>query len=128
MAIVIDTSIAAAWCFRERAGATKADAVMSRIHSETAIVPNLFWHEIRNVLVKAERKGRIDAESAEIYLNRLRSLPLITDSDQDDANTVALARQHNLSSYDAAYLETAHRRQAQLATLDKKLFRATLPN
>lgn len=77
------------------------------------------------MLVVAERKGRTEAESAETRLNRLRSLPLITDHDQDDANTVALARQHNLSGYDAAYLETAHRRQAQLATLDKKLSKAT---
>lgn len=121
MAIVIDASIAATWCFRDRLSTAEADAVMARIHNETAIVPDLFWHEIRNVLVGAERKGRIEAESAENYLNRLRSLPLVTDHDQNDANTVSLARQHNLSGYDAAYLETAHRRQAQLATLDKKL-------
>ena len=120
MTIVIDASIAATWYFRDRPGTAEADAVMARIHSETAIVPDLFWHEIRNVLVGAERKGRIEAESAETYLNRLRSLPLVTDHDQKDVNTVSLARQHNLSGYDTAYLETAHRHQAQLATLDQK--------
>lgn len=121
MAIVVDASIAATWCFRDRPGTAEADEVIARIYSETAIVPDLFWHEIRNVLVGAERKGHIETDSAETYLNRLRSLPLITDHDQDDANTVALARQHNLSGYDAAYLETAHRRQAQLTTLEKTI-------
>lgn len=125
MAIVVGASIAATWCFRDRPGTAEADEVIARIYSETAIVPDLFWHEMRNVLVGAERKGRIETDSAETYLSRLRSLPLITDHDQDDANTVALARQHNLSGYDAAYLETAHRHQAQLATLDKKLSKAT---
>ena len=62
MAIVIDASIAATWCFRDRLSTAEADAVMARIHNETAIVPDLFWHEIRNVLVGAERKGRIEAE------------------------------------------------------------------
>ena len=32
-----------------------------------------------------------------------------------------LARAHNLSAYDAAYLELALRRGLKLATLDKKL-------
>ena len=54
-------------------------------------------------------------------MTRLRNLPLLTDNDQDDRQTVALARRHNLCGYDAAYLETAKRRSAELATLDKKL-------
>lgn len=125
MAIVIDASIAATWCFRDRPGTAEADEVMARVHNEPAIVPDLFWHEIRNVLVVAERKGRIEPNAADTHLNRLRNLPLITDRNQNDAETLALARQHNLSGYDAAYLETAHRRQAHLATLDKTLSQAT---
>ena len=34
------------------------------------------------------------------------------------------SRKHDLSGYDAAYLETAIRHRAKLATLDKKLARA----
>ena len=102
MAIVIDASIAATWCFRYRTGTAEADEVMARVHNEPAIVPGLFWHEIRNVLVVAERKGRIDANTAETHLNRLRNLPLITDHNQNDSETIAY-----------------------LATLDKKLSQAT---
>ena len=33
MAIVIDTSIAATWFFRDQPGTAEADVVMTRIHS-----------------------------------------------------------------------------------------------
>lgn len=36
-------------------------------------------------------------------------------------DTVALAQRYGLSGYDAAYLETARRRGADLVTLDHKL-------
>ncbi len=121
MALVIDASIAIAWCLRDRDGTAEADTVMDRISSETAIVPGLFWYEVRSVLVVAERKDRIGADSAEVHLDRLRDLPLLTDNDQDDHQAIALARHHGLSGYDAAYLETAKRRGAEFATLDKRL-------
>ncbi len=99
---------------------------MARVCQEEIVVPGLFWHEIRNVLVVAERKDRIEAESAEIHLNRLRALPLAADQDQDDARTLTLARRHGLGANDAAYLETAKRLHADLATLDKKRLSAAV--
>jgi predicted nucleic acid-binding protein len=121
MAIVIDASVAIAWCLRDREGTAQADAVMDRASTEAVIVPGLFWHEIRSVLVVAERKERVEADAAEYHIERLRTLRFVTDDNQNDRQTVALARRHGLSGYDAAYLETAKRRGAKLATLDKKL-------
>lgn len=126
MAIVIDASVAIAWCLRDRKGTAQADAVMERASSETVIVPSLFWHEVRSVLVVAERKERIEADAAECHIERLRILRFVTDDDQDDRQTIALACHHGLSGYDAAYLETAKRRGAKLATLDKKLAAAAV--
>lgn len=124
MAIVIDASVAAAWCLRDDEDTATADAAMARVADERSIVPGIFWHEMRNVLIVAERRGRIESEAAERHLRRLRLLPLVTDHDQDDVETVALSRRHQLSAYDAAYLETAKRRAASIATLDGKLARA----
>ena len=121
MATVVDASVAAAWCLRDEDGSTQADVVMDRLSDEPGVVPGIFWHEMRNVLIVAERRGRIDPDAAERHMNRLRILPLVTDHDQDDARILALARRHALSSYDAAYLETAKRRGAMIATLDAKL-------
>ena len=121
MAVVIDASVAAAWCLRDESGSAEADEIMVRLSGETGGVPEIFWHELRNIPIVAERRHRIEKEAAERHLRRLRDLPLATDSDQDDAETLALARRHDLSAYDAAYLETARRRSAELVTFDRKL-------
>ena len=121
MTVVIDASIAIASRVRDRPGTPYADAIIERGKLDTIIVPDLFWHEVRSVLLVAERQGRIEVGATEDHLKDLRTLSLQTDGDQGDNEVTALARQHKLSGYDAAYLETAKRRQAQLATLDKKL-------
>lgn len=121
MAIVIDASVAIAWCLRDRDSTARADAVMDLASTETVIVPSLFRHEIRSVLVVAERNERIEADAVESHIERLRILRFVTDDDQDDRQAIALSRRHRLSGYEAAYLETAKRRGAKLATLDKKL-------
>ena len=97
---------------------------MDRAESDVMVVPDLFWHEVRNVLVVAEKQGRIAGGSAESHIQAIRRLRPEGDSYQDDEQVVALARRHNLSAYDAAYLETAKRRRATLVTLDKKLAEA----
>ena len=121
MAIVIDASIAIARCLRDREGTFYADTVVEQGGLEGILAPDLFWHEVRNVLLVGERRGRIDTGTTEDHLKDLRGLFLQTDSNQDDARIAALARRHRLSGYDAAYLETAMRRGAKLATLDRKL-------
>ena len=126
MAVVVDASVAVAWCLRDEEGSGEADAAIGRLSTETGIVPGLFWHEIRNVLIIAERRGRINAVAVERHIYHLRTLPLITDNDQSDSETVALARRHGLSCYDAAYLETAKRQGAALVTLDSKLMTASV--
>ncbi len=115
MAIVIDASIAAAWCFPQEEGSLDADGVAMQIISETGIVPMVFWYEIRNVLINSERSGRIDQQGTERFLERLGELQFEIDNGHDETDTLNLARRHRLTVYDAAYLETALRRQARLA-------------
>ncbi len=126
MVIVIDASVAIAWCLRDGEGTDEVDSLMERTMVEAAIVPGLFWHEVRNVFVVAERTGREEPNTAERHMQRLRDLPLGTDNGQDDGQTITMARRHGLSGYDAAYLETAERRGGKLATLDKKLAAAAV--
>ena len=86
----------------------------------------LFSHEIRNVLIVNERRGRIDHAGSTAFLMRLRALRLLQDDAHDEDTIMALARKHRLSAYDAAYLETALRRGDSLATLDRELARAAV--
>ena len=126
MAIVIDASIEAAWCFPQEEGSLDADSVAMQIISEIGIVPMVFWYEIRNVLINSERSGRIDQQGTKRFLERLGELQFDVDHGHDERDTLNLARRHHLTVYDAAYLETALRRQARLATLDAALAAASL--
>ena len=56
-AVVVDASVAAASCLRDDEDTVAADAAMVRISDETSFVPGIFWHEMRNVLLVAERRG-----------------------------------------------------------------------
>ena len=57
-------------------------------------------------------------------LTHLDGLPIRLDVDQNGDAVLALAREHRLTVYDAAYLELALRADAPLATLDRELARA----
>ena len=120
-AIVVDASVAVAWRLREDEGALYADAVIHKLADREGIVPSLFWAEIVNILVVAERRGRISATGSKQHLGQLGKLGLNSDHTQNHGEVLALARRHSLSGYDAFYLETVKRRGAKLATLDKKL-------
>lgn len=124
MPVVIDASVALAWCFPEEEGSSAADAVAMQIIREQGIVPALFWYEIRNVLIRSERDKRIDRAGTEHFLKLLDEFHFVVDQGHDEAATLALARHYGLTVYDAAYLETAMRRQAGLATLDAELAKA----
>ena len=120
MAIVLDVSIAAAWCFPDEQ-ASAADRAFDELPRVGGVVPGIFRHEMRNVLVVNERRGRIDQAGSARFLMRLRDLRLVHDDAHDEDTVMALARKHGLSAYDAAYLETALRRGDALATLDRDL-------
>jgi hypothetical protein len=81
--------------------------------------------EVANVLLVAERRGRLSEAQASRFLELLAQLPINVDSSPSDvAGIVATGRRHTLSSYDAAYLLLAERLGAALATLDKLLAKA----
>ena len=61
------------------------------------------------------------------YLNRLSALPIVTDNATVVSRrdwVMALAREHQLTAYDAVYLDLALRTNAVLATFDIQLANA----
>ena len=74
-----------------------------------------------------ERRKRATPEETQKSLQFLGSLPIAVDEStgtQAFGHTLHLARAHNLSVYDASYLELAMRRGLAIATLDEKLKQA----
>lgn len=125
---VLDASIALAWCFDDEA-TDQTDLLLARARDHGAHVPSLWHLELTNVLLQAERRGRITAADIAVRLQLLAVLPIETDSETHrraarETLALALARAERLTSYDAAYLELAMRRGLPLASRDADLLKA----
>jgi len=123
MTTVIDASIALSWCFDDEAS-DETDAVAQDVIANGGLVPSLFHLELANVLLQAERRGRISASEIAQRRDLLAQMSLETDPQTAGRawnEILSLARTHKLTSYDAAYLELASRKGAALATKDKAL-------
>ena len=104
--LVIDASVALAWCFGdERTEATAS--LLERLQTDAAAVPSLWHLEVANGLALAERRGRITpAESAEL-IALLEMIEIVVDGDTPArafTRVLDLAREERLTAYDAAYL------------------------
>lgn len=121
MTIVIDTSVTMAWCFEDETTPTAED-VLDRLRDDDAVVPSLWQLEVANVLLAAERRGRISEAQVTRFVGLLEQLPIRIDADGVDfTGVLAAGRRHGLSAYDACYLVLAERLGAPLATLDNAL-------
>ena len=119
-ALILDASVAAAWVLDDE-HEPRADAALAMLEERGGLVPQLWHLEVRNVLLSAERRGRIAADLVNDRLADLAELPIQTAAEPDLDQVLALARAHRLSVYDAVYLALARLHDAPLATLDTAL-------
>ena len=120
MPFVLDASIPACWALQDEED-PRADTAFARIKSDEAVVPSLWWFEIRNILVVNERRKRITESDTGVFLRDLAGLRVRVDQEPEESVVLRLARTHGLSIYDASYLELAVREAIPLATLDAQL-------
>ena len=123
--LVVDASVVVAWLFDDE-NEPRADRMLERLEEDGALVPQLWHLETRNSLLTAERRGRLSSGEVKERLDALKGLPIRTDEEPDLQSAFDLARAHELSFYDALYLELAKREGAELATLDGALGRAAV--
>ncbi|HME57444.1 MAG TPA: type II toxin-antitoxin system VapC family toxin [Terracidiphilus sp.] len=125
MRFVLDASIAITWAMSDE-DHQLADLAFLEIQSGSAIVPGIWWYEIRNILVLNERRNRIMPNDSAMFLNALEHLSIDIDFPHDGTLLMDLSRKYNLSVYDAAYLALAIREHIPLSTLDDNLQDAAL--
>ena len=107
---VVDPSIALKWFLEDEEDRADSLNILKGI-SETnrPVVPWLWFYEIGNALTFAVRRKRVVFEQVEEFLRLLEQMPI--DVDEPDRATALrlpyLCREHNLTTYDAAYLELA---------------------
>jgi predicted nucleic acid-binding protein len=95
----------------------------------TAMTSPLWFFEVANVLIMAERRKKLSQAQSAKFLELLLALPIdVSDTslEQVFSETTSLARQHKLSAYDAAYLRVAIEEGLPLASLDNALNKAAV--
>jgi predicted nucleic acid-binding protein len=127
--LVLDASIAASWLLKrsDPKELLLAQRAVEWVQRHEANVPAIFYPELTNALLIAERRGFQTPISTTKFLADLASMSISPDPfDLETAQKTALnlARTLQLTTYDATYLELAQRSNGSLATFDRKLAEA----
>lgn len=121
MPFVLGNSVVTGWYLPDQATAY-TDAVAIGLENDKALVPALWQMELANVLKTACTRGKLSLHAARQILDALGTLPIEIDaSTPGQRQLFELAMRHQLSSYDAAYLELAMRHGLPIATQDQPL-------
>ena len=120
MPFVLDASVSAAWALADESSPL-AEKAQQRFRSDYALVPRIWWYEIRNLLIVNERRQRITADHTATFLRLLSAYPIQQEPAEEENEILRIARLYRLSFYDAAYLSLAARHRVPLVTLDRAL-------
>jgi predicted nucleic acid-binding protein len=126
---VLDCSVTMRWCFHDDA-TRYAEHVLQRLSTEEACAPSLWALEVANVLLVAERRRRLTPADSSRFVSLLQTLPIRVAAETALhvwSDVLPVARAHQLSAYDAAYLELAMRLGCPIATLDENIRHAAKP-
>ncbi len=127
MTFVLDSSLAIAFLLEDESTPETDDVLDSLGEDSQAFTPALWRWETGNALIVAQRRKRITQADVHRYVTALDTLPIAVDENSWHAAwnaTLLLAQKHQLSIYDAAYLELSVRRGVHLASLDTELRKA----
>jgi predicted nucleic acid-binding protein len=123
-AFVADASVAIGWVFPAQATAQTGAMLETIAGGATLEVPALWPLEVANALTVLRRRRKLTEGERQTALGWLRGLPLRVDHEMAllaFTRLSELAAAHQLSVYDAAYLELALRRRLLLGTKDGPL-------
>jgi predicted nucleic acid-binding protein len=120
---VVDCSITMAWHFEDEKN-SYADKVLGILGISEALAPAVWTLEVSNVLLVGEKRGRTTSAKSRRFVALIRSLPIRV-VDHSPARVfdevLDLARDQNLTSYDAAYLDLARRLEMPIASIDRRI-------
>jgi len=121
---VVDASIAVAWVHPAQA-TPQTDLLLDRLAEGIALeVPALWPLEVSNALVVLERRRKLTKREREEAISAVQKLAVKIDHEMANrafTTLSELALEHQLSVYDAAYLELARRKRLALACKDGPL-------
>jgi len=126
VSLVVDASAAVGWIAPSQS-TVAGERLLSTLDTAQAIAPAIFAIELRNALLKLERRGAISSSQVDTALARLGLLVAVQDGPGEAVNPeglLSLARAEMLSVFDATYLDLALRERAAVASCDAPLMDA----
>jgi len=123
--MIVDASVVLRGFFPDEEGHAKAQALI-RAYAQGEIklhAPNLLPYEVTNAILQAIRRDRIGPEKGREILTAFQGLSIPT-VDVSWQQTLELARTHDRSAYDGAYLALAGESGSKLVTGDRRLYNA----
>ena len=117
--IVIDCSYTLAMVMPDE----QQPATLQRAAASRLLVPSIWPYEVANAFRSAVRRGRLADAHIVAVCARLEGLQIELPGGQDASvrQRYLAAAVHDLTAYDAAYLDLALQRRCPLATLDRSL-------
>ena len=126
---VADASVAIAWVHPAQATA-ETEAMLDHLAAgDSLVVPALWPLEVANALTVLQRRRKLTADEVQTAIEIIRELPVVIDHEAASiafTRLVDLASEHELTIYDATYIELATRRRLPLATNDARMKQAAI--
>lgn len=126
--IVSDANVVLKWFHAEGEEEVESARALVAAHQARRVallVLDLTVYEVGNALMRGP--ARATADQVATVLRALNEICPATRPGPDELRLAAeLAERHDLTMYDAAYAAVAESRQAELATLDRRLIKAGL--
>jgi predicted nucleic acid-binding protein len=126
---VADASVAIAWVHPAQA-TLETDAMLDHLaEGHSLVVPALWPLEVANALTVLRRRRKLTPDEARTAIEIIRELPAVVDHEAAAVaftRLVDLASEHDLTVYDATYIELATRRQLPLASNDARMKQAAI--
>lgn len=115
--VIIDTSVAVKWFFREEEGVEAARGLLER---ESLGAPDLLLYEFANVLAC---KSYLSSDDVQKFMSLLYQCPVqfFVLPEKGFSRTLELCKKYKLTAYDASYIALAEALKGDFVTADTKL-------
>ena len=126
---VADASVAIAWIHPAQS-TRETEAMLDHLAAgDSLVVPALWPLEVANALNVLRRRRKLTRDEVRSAIEIVRELPVVIDHEAAAlafTRLVELASEHEVTLYDATYIELATRRRLPLASNDARMKQAAI--
>ena len=121
MPLIVDASVAVAWFVRNQANAY-TDRIRRLARSERLHVPAVWPLEFANALWQLQRRKLLSGRQVDTIVDLAETLDVVVHKETPaPRRLLAVARDHDLTTYDASYLDLALTHRYPVACRDGPL-------